>query len=146
MASPSLLYITCLPFLHLHILPALEPAHKLSSPQVRMLPHLLFTLMLASALARGPMCSDGVAPTCTCSDGTLASRPPKPSPCADGSSPTCDGSPLVCPNGDEWVEGEKCRGRPRGSPACADSNVTPTCDDGTQPSFGRPGGRPGGRG
>merc|ERR1719350_1758730 len=36
-----------------------------------MLPQLLFTLMLASALARGPMCSDGVAPTCPCSAPTV---------------------------------------------------------------------------
>merc|ERR1711971_179023 len=91
---------------------------------------LMLTLMLGSALARGPICSDGVAPTCSCSDGTL---------------PTCNGSPLVCPNGEEWVEGSKCKGRPRGRPACADSNVVPTCDDGSQPSFRRPGGRPGGR-
>merc|ERR1712112_652121 len=64
-----------------------------------MLPQLLFALLLASALARGPMCSDGVAPTCTCSDGTLVTKPPKPSPCADESSPTCDGSPLSAPTG-----------------------------------------------
>merc|ERR1711971_1027468 len=74
------------------ILPALEPAHKLSSPQVRMLPQLLFTLMLASALARGPMCSDGVAPTCTCSDGTLATKPSR-APALTGAAPPATAPP-----------------------------------------------------
>merc|ERR1712108_83994 len=77
--------------------PSCPGARQGRSPKlkVRMLHQLLFTLMLASAMARGPVCSDGLAPTCTCSDGTLATKPPKPSPCADGSSPTCNGKVRV---------------------------------------------------
>ena len=131
--------------IHLHICSSLQQIKLFRRPRAMLLHNLLLSLLLTSSMARRPTCSDGASPTCTCSDGSLATKPPKPSPCSDGSLPTCEGSPLVCPNGEEWVPGKKCR-RPKGPPACAETSLSPTCDDGSQPTFGRPGGRPGGRG